>query len=453
MTYISFYKFIFVIELYVAEFLFMFPLKKRKLYPLRLAFGAVVLSGMAAIPIPTNTFYMSCIVFLLLFGLSLPILWFCYDEPFANVLFCGMASYTCQHFAYEFTNLAMSAVSWGVSPLLGMYSNDIINFKALDKTAVFSVTLYLMCYLLSYWLMYALFGKRIKRNADMKIKSYVLLALVGAGLVTDIVISSVITYFLADNILGAAVNYITNMLCCLLLLAFQFNQLITKEALHELDIVRRMWQKDKEQYRVSRDNVDLINVKCHDMRHKVRSFMRDKQLSDEEISEIESSISIYDSAVKTGNEALDVILTEKSLQCTGNDIRFTCVADGAALAFMSESDIYSLFGNILDNAIEAALKIAENDGRTVGIKINRVGRFISINAKNTYSGEIEFDDSGLPVTTKADKDYHGYGIKSISYLVEKYGGNLSIVAKNGIFDLNLLFPIDLITEYELKSTE
>lgn len=453
MTYIGLYKFVFIIELYTAEFLFTFPLKKRKLYPLRFASGAVVLLGLAAIPIPTNTFILSCVVFLFLFGLSLPILWFCYDEPFVNILFCGMASYTCQHFAYEFTNLAMSAVSWGASPLLGMYSNAVINFSKFDKTAVFSVTLYLMCYLLSYWLVYSLFGKRIKRNADMKIKSYVLLALVGAGLVTDIVISSVVTYFLADNILGAAVNYITNMLCCLLLLAFQFSQLVTKEALQELDIVRRMWQKEKEQYKASRDNVDLINIKCHDMRHKVRSFMRDRNLSDEDISEIEKSISIYDSAVKTGNEALDVILTEKSLQCTGNDIRFTCVADGTVLAFMSESDIYSLFGNIMDNAIEATLKIAEIDGRTVGIKINRVGRFVSVNAKNTYGDEIDFDERGLPITTKADKDYHGFGIKSISYLVEKYGGNLSIVAKNGVFDLNLLFPIDLITECELKSTE
>ena len=453
MTYIGLYKFVFIIELYTAEFLFTFPLKKRKLYPLRFASGAVVLLGLAAIPIPTNTFILSCVVFLFLFGLSLPILWFCYDEPFVNILFCGMASYTCQHFAYEFTNLAMSAVSWGASPLLGMYSNAVINFSKFDKTAVFSVTLYLMCYLLSYWLVYSLFGKRIKRNADMKIKSYVLLALVGAGLVTDIVISSVVTYFLAENILGAAVNYITNMLCCLLLLAFQFSQLVTKEALQELDIVRRMWQKEKEQYKASRDNVDLINIKCHDMRHKVRSFMRDRNLSDEDISEIEKSISIYDSAVKTGNEALDVILTEKSLQCTGNDIRFTCVADGTVLAFMSESDIYSLFGNIMDNAIEATLKIAEIDGRTVGIKINRVGRFVSVNAKNTYGDEIDFDERGLPITTKADKDYHGFGIKSISYLVEKYGGNLSIVAKNGVFDLNLLFPIDLITECELKSTE
>lgn len=452
MTYIGFYKFVFIVELYIAEFLFMFPLKKRKLYPLRSALGAVVLLGIAAIPIPTDTFFLSCAVFLLFFGLSLPILWFCYDEPFANILFCGMASYTCQHFAYEFTNLAMYAVSWGVGPLLGMYSNSIINFSKLDKTAVISVTLYLMCYLLSYWLMYALFGKRIKRNADMKIKSYVLLALVGAGLVTDIVISSVVTYFLSENTYGAAVNCITNMLCCLLLLAFQFNQLITKEALHELDIVRRMWQKEKEQYKVSRDNVDLINVKCHDMRHKVRSFMLDKNLSVEDISEIEKSISIYDSTVKTGNEALDVILTEKSLQCTGNGIRFTCVADGTILAFMSESDIYSLFGNIMDNAIEATLKIPDVDGRTVGIKINSVGRFISINAKNTYSDELVFDERGLPLTTKADKDYHGFGMKSISYLVEKYGGNLSIVAKDGVFDLNLLFPVDLITEYELKST-
>ena len=57
----------------------------------------------------------------------------------------------------------------------------------------------------------------------------------------------------------------------------------------------------------------------------------------------------------TGNHALDVILTEKSLICKQKEIKLTCMADGKQLAFMQTTDLYSIFGNLLNNSIEAAL--------------------------------------------------------------------------------------------------
>ncbi len=442
MTYIAFYKFLFIIELSAAEFLFTFRLKKRRLYPLRLAAGIIVLLGFAAIPIPTDTVYFTCAEFLLLFGLSLPVLMLCYDESFLGILFCAMAAYTCQHFAYELTNLVTSLVERGTSPLLGMYSSAAIDFSAMDKSTLFSAALYLACYVASYWLAFGVFGRRIRGGEDMKIRNLALFALIGAGLLADIVISSIVTYYLADDFAGATLNYATNLLCCMLILACQFGQLSTRAAERELDVVRHMWQQDKEQYGIARSNIDLINIKCHDMRHKVRELTAGKSLSDEEIAEIERSISVYDSAMETGNEALDVILTEKSLRCGGSGIRFTCMADGGALSFMSDTDIYSLFGNIMDNAIEAAEKVPDEDGRTIELKVSGARSFVSVTAANSYVGEIKFGSDGLPVTTKAEKDYHGFGVKSIAYLVEKYGGNLSIEAENGVFELNILFNAD-----------
>ena len=440
LTYIAFYKLLFTVELSVAEFLFTFRLKKRSYYPLRFAAVVIALMGVAAIPIPMNAFWSTSLVFMAMFGLSVLGLWFCYDESFANVFFCAMASYTVQHFAYELSCLFLALLEIGTSPMRGMYSNEPMDFSKFDRSTVLAATLYLMCYLMSYWLLFLLFGRKIKKDTDMKIKSMVLLGLIAAGLLADIVISSVVTYYVTDHFIGAVIAYITNMLCCVLLLGCQFNQLSTNVIQGELDFVRRLWQQEKEQYEVSRDNIDLINIKCHDMRHKIRSIT-ENTLSAEEIAEIENSISIYDSAVKTGNAALDVILTEKSLRCHGNDISFTCVADGSLLNFMSESDIYSLFGNVMDNAIEATVKIPERDGRTIGLKIKQIGNFVSVNAKNTFDGNLELDKRGLPITTKSDKNYHGFGIKSVSYLAEKYGGNLSVAADDGVFDLNLLFPI------------
>lgn len=47
----------------------------------------------------------------------------------------------------------------------------------------------------------------------------------------------------------------------------------------------------------------------------------------------------------------------------------------------------------------------------------------------------------MPSTTKKDKENHGYGLKSIIYIAEKYGGKVSVKASGGVFDLNIIFPI------------
>jgi sensor histidine kinase regulating citrate/malate metabolism len=146
---------------------------------------------------------------------------------------------------------------------------------------------------------------------------------------------------------------------------------------------------------------------------------------------------IYESIAKTDNQALDLVLTEKSLLCEKYHIQFSYIADGKLLDFMSLVDIYSLFGNALDNAIEALLK-EEEDKRVIQMNIRARGKLLYIDIDNYSSRKIEFQD-GLPVTDKADKDYHGFGLKSIRYITEKYDGAFSVAQKNDMFLLHLLF--------------
>ena len=439
MTYVGFYKFLFVIEVLCAETMFAFRLAKRKYFWLRLLLGALILLSFAAIPVPLNNFLTLSVEFCLLFALSVPIMLFCYDESFFSLLFCAIAAYTCQHFAYEMTNFAFSVAERGVSPLLGMYGSAKIDFSKIDKTTVFAATSYTLCYVAAYSLIYVAFAKRIRSGADMKIKSVALFSLVGAGLIVDIFLSAFVTYYLKDDFLGSAVNNVTNALCCVLLLACQFGQFSTKEARNEVDFLQRLYAQEKDQYRVLKENMEIINIKCHDMRHRIRDLTHGKNLSDEEVREIENSIAIYDSAVRTGNEVLDVILTEKGLRCNGKGIKLTCVADGGAISFLSEADTYSLFGNILDNAIDAVLKIDDEETRTIDLQIAKKGKFISVSAKNPYVGEVNLAENGLPITDKADKDYHGFGVKSIAFIVKKYDGELSVSLEDGVFSLNILF--------------
>ncbi|HIW03762.1 MAG TPA: ATP-binding protein [Firmicutes bacterium] len=113
------------------------------------------------------------------------------------------------------------------------------------------------------------------------------------------------------------------------------------------------------------------------------------------------------------------------------------MADGAALSFMNEVDLYTLFGNAFDNAIEAVKK-TEPSRRVISLSVTRAGQMLSVSMRNYYSGDVHMN-GGLPETTKADREFHGYGLQSIKRITEKYGGNVQITARDGIFNLGLLF--------------
>ena len=438
---LTLYKLLFVAEILAAELLFTFRFKKRRLFVLRAIGCCAVLFVVAAFfPVIADNALYSSFLFLFLFGLTVPALWLCYEEPLQNVFFCAMAAYTLQHFANELANLVLSLIVKGKSPIHGMYDTGPIDFWAFDKESFLLIFVYLLCYFVCYWLVYLFFGKKIKNGSEMKIKSLSLLFLIGTGLLVDIVLNSVLIYT-EMNTVTSVVNYVTNILCCILLLYGQFGLLLTKELKDELQTMQQLWNQDREQYAALKENIDLINMKCHDMRHQIREIGKNKSLNSETIAEIEKLISLYDTMVKTGNDVLDTILTEKSLLCYRKGIVLTCVADGGLLDFMSPPDLYSLFGNALDNAIEAVTKIDDREKRIIGLRIHAVGHLVTINLKNSFYGKIEYDENGFPKTTKEDKNYHGYGIKSIRYMVEKYEGSVAVLVEDGNFNLNILLPI------------
>lgn len=435
-------KILFIVEILVAEILFTLHLKKRALFGVRLT-ACILLSVAAAVvfPVPVSDALYSSFMFLCLFVLTVFLMWFCFQEKLINMLFCGIAAYTIQHFVYMFANFLVTVIQWDTSPLLGFYDNSALDFSAMNDKALFAGLLYLLCSYAFYSLFYLIFGRQIKKNRTITIRSIWLLFLVGAGLIVDILLNSVFVYQNPDqSIVGSVIIYVYGCLCCVLLLAVQFELILVKKYEEERDFIKRMWVQEKEQYEISKETIDVINLKCHDIKHQIREIGQNKSIERETVEEIESSISIYDAAIQTGHEVLDIILTEKSLRCYKNKILFSCIADGEKLQFMNDTDVYSLFGNALDNAIEAVMKLENPENRIIGLTLRAVGSLVSLNINNSFEGDILFEND-LPKTTKADAIFHGYGMKSIKVIVEKYGGNLTVSAKNNLFNLDILFPV------------
>lgn len=229
---------------------------------------------------------------------------------------------------------------------------------------------------------------------------------------------------------------------CIFFLEFQ-NILFRKSAMkQELDTLNHLWHQQKEQYALSRENIELINRKCHDLKHQLAA-MRTISSSEERekyIKELEDSVQIYGSIVKTGNEVLDTVLTEKSLICAANNIKINCIADGRKMDALDPVDVYTVFGNALDNAIESVKCLSNCEKRLIDVIVFMEKKFLFINIMNPMESKLKFED-GIPLSTKIMNGYHGYGLKSIRHTVEKYEGYMKIDTENRIFSLRILIPI------------
>jgi len=220
----------------------------------------------------------------------------------------------------------------------------------------------------------------------------------------------------------------------------------------ELESVQNVLQNQYVQYKQSRESIDLINYKYHDLKHQIAVLRSetDPEKRNEFLNHMEDEIKQYEAQNKTGNKVLDTVLTSKSLYCAKHGITFTCVADGTLLDFMDIMDICSIFGNALDNAIECELKIADKEKRLIHVTVSQQKNFLILRFENYYEGSLKVKE-GRFLTTKKEKEFHGYGIKSIRYTVNKYDGAVSIDTKENWFDLKILIPMKKTASDEVQN--
>lgn len=211
---------------------------------------------------------------------------------------------------------------------------------------------------------------------------------------------------------------------------------------YDLDSMQNILQSQYNLYRKSSESIDLVNRKYHDLKHQI-AVLRAEEDSAKRLAfldEMESEIKVYEAQNKTGNSVIDTILATKSLTCHNQQIELTCVVDGKLLNFMYVMDICTIFGNALDNAIECEIQIEEPEKRLIHVEVLSKKDFVLLRFENYFEGELEFIDN-LPVTTKANKQFHGYGIKSIQHTVKKYNGWMTIKKRGNWVELNVVIPL------------
>ena len=367
----------------------------------------------------------SAATFTVLLAVYVLIIMWSYDVGIWPALFCATAGYTMQNLASGLETLIAIVASHSASGALPEPWSTLVGYGIP---------------LLVYVVGWAVFVRPIERNGLAAVEDRSMLAVF-------LVVVFVIIYFdiLIKSLVWDGVKYTTLVLMrvvhsimCGFVLFTEFEILYARQMQNERNETERLLAERDRQYQLSRKNIEAINIKCHDIRHQIRHFAEGSDVVDRgALEDIAREVNVYDSVVETGNEALDTILTEKSLACSGEGIVLSCIADGAALDFMTPSDIYSFFGNALDNAIEAVRKVGDPERRSITLNVSRRGGMVAVSIENYYAVPPVFEGD-LPRTGKADKTSHGFGMKSMQCIAQRNGGTLHAGAKDGVFYLNAL---------------
>ena len=415
----------FAIEIVIAFFNFAEKPRKKSYFALRICVcSACVLAAIFCLPVSgiTKTVVGQTVALTVTLCLLFILLWQISDTVLDAVFWFVMALIT--------RNIAANTFQILERAVAGTNAAEIIN----DGT-VGGMIIHYAIFFTVYFLEWFFVGKRV-RKLGAKAKDIRRFLPVFISTAVTMLLLTEIDVNLADR-LARVTSAVLQVLYGIVMLYLYYSILREIKFREEAAAMAMAAAMESKQFELLKESMSTISVKSHDLKHQIA---RTKETGDIPIvdSETQAALTVFDGTFNTGNATLDIILTDRCSRCVARNIEFTCIADAEKLAFMSPEDVYSLFCNAIDNAIEYEETLADNGNRYIHLSIKHEESFLCIHLENYYEGECR---GGQPETTKVDKNLHGYGTKSIKRVVERYGGTATFNGGNGAFELNALIPL------------
>lgn len=232
------------------------------------------------------------------------------------------------------------------------------------------------------------------------------------------------------------------LICLILMEQFQYNlrrhaaiQLQLSRAQATLESAKKDQLADATIRKISHD----LNNHILSLRHLLGAGEYEKAA--QYLNQLQHSIPVKKPAIHTGNLILDSLFSEKLAQAEALGVEIMINADLTPFSTLSDFDQCTIFGNILDNAIEACSKVQREDARYIYLRSRPYAGYTIFTLSNSYEG-VCADASGRFQTTKKDVDNHGYGLSNARTAVEKYGGILYVHAnqEKQEFQLSIMLP-------------
>ncbi|MCC8044595.1 MAG: GHKL domain-containing protein [Clostridiales bacterium] len=210
------------------------------------------------------------------------------------------------------------------------------------------------------------------------------------------------------------------------------NELLQKQILME---------KRQQQYTAQIASIDAINRRYHDLKHYLTAMetMNTREMN-ASVQAMRQEIEAYECMQKTGSRILDILLSERMHECQQKGIRLIPYIDARQIEFIQVTDLCVIFGNAMDNAIEATEQLEYVNMKEISVKIGISEELLIMRFHNYYEGKLHYDGKAL-LTSKSDSSAHGYGLESIREAAAKYGGTVAYDTEGNEFSLNILIPI------------
>lgn len=240
-------------------------------------------------------------------------------------------------------------------------------------------------------------------------------------------------------------SIILNLIILALLVFFE-QYIYSTRRWHEIqiqDVQNKYYLKNLEYRREGSESVANLH---HDMKNHLialRSIAQkeDNSQIDEYIRKLLDETVPFEDVVETGKPVLDGLLSEKvdfaQKEQIGTDIRL----DFSKIDFLDDMTLCTIFGNAMDNAIEACQRIPPEEGRLIQVKSELGAGHLILYFINSSPAPVT-TVNGLPTTTKKDKQRHGMGLKNISRAINKYGGTMHIKSNETRFELIIMIPTE-----------
>lgn len=376
----------FSLQLLAAEGAMVWGLPGRKNFGLRLAaglagyfaFALLIFFGLRSLP--ETKLAGEIAYYILLFGATLGLVWSCWEISGKELLFAGVVAYATQHLAFSLTQVL----------------EYLLNLRGYGAAG--AVWYYGLWYVLTPIAVYWLGVRRVRREGELLERDRRMVVLACVTLFIAIIVSLLVRLCGGEEYFLYLKDFICNLygvLCsalslCLLFYIPKENRLRREQQLLE-QVIRVMG----EQQQLSRESMDIINRKCHDIKHRLRALMEMEDGGERRkyLEEIRGAMSIYDAVYQTGNAALDTVLREE-----------------------------------------------DKEKRLINMRITKQMQILYIHLDNYCREPVRFED-GLPVTSKKDRENHGFGLRSIRHIAEKYYGEVVLKNQEERFILDLLLPI------------
>lgn len=259
-----------------------------------------------------------------------------------------------------------------------------------------------------------------------------------------------LTYDIKSNLVIVAEIAVTLLVLANIATLYIIDRLLEYESNKEkLQYMQNQFQIQEEHYKELEQRQYEINEFYHNMKNyllAIEGYIGDKDYdkAKEKINQANEILHCENhKRIQTGNTCLDALLNAKMIRMQNSNIEFDCNVRLPRVLSIDYIDLCIIIGNALDNAIEACENIA-GEARKISLTCIQTDNYISIVITNTTDMDLQLSENGDYITTKANKKFHGFGLRSIRHIAEKNKGNVIIEKEDNRFKLKIILFNELV---------